>query len=287
MTLEVQSLWVGNRLSRMEHYSIKSFLKLGYKFILYTYEPVANIPKGTTVKNGNKIIPKQEIFKLKETFLPFADIFRYKMLYMNGGYWVDLDMIALKRFNFKEPYIFSSERTMLEGSLIFKDKRTQVANIGVLKAPKGSPFYKELYERCMEIENKKNNKDKLRYMRALREMIAEYKYEKYVKHPELFCQLDWWYAKDAFIPNYTNKGNFKPKYGVHKPDGLSMSQVLNKPYTLHFWRDLVTKKYKLSLDDKYADNSLWEILIKRIDSKKSKKNKNKNKNKRSSRAYKH
>jgi len=136
MTLEVQSLWVGNRLSRMEHYSIKSFLKLGYKFILYTYEPVANIPKGTTVKNGNKIIPKQEIFKLKETFLPFADIFRYKMLYMNGGYWVDLDMIALKRFNFKEPYIFSSERTMLEGSLIFKDKRTQVANIGVLKAPK-------------------------------------------------------------------------------------------------------------------------------------------------------
>ena len=44
MTLTVQSLWVGNRLSRMEHYSIKSFLKLGYKFILYTYEPVANIP---------------------------------------------------------------------------------------------------------------------------------------------------------------------------------------------------------------------------------------------------
>ena len=48
-------------------------------------------------------------------------------------------------------------------------------------------------------------------MRALREMIVKYKYEKYVKHPELFCQLDWWYANDAFIPNYTDKGNFKPK----------------------------------------------------------------------------
>ena len=43
MSLTVQSLWVGNRLSRMEYYSIKSFLKLGYTFILYTYEPVANI----------------------------------------------------------------------------------------------------------------------------------------------------------------------------------------------------------------------------------------------------
>ena len=50
------------------------------------------------------------------------------MLYMKGGYWVDLDMIAIKRFNFTEPYIFSSERTMLKGSLIFKDKRKQIAN---------------------------------------------------------------------------------------------------------------------------------------------------------------
>ena len=33
------------------------------------------------------------------------------MLYEVGGYWVDLDMIAIKMFDFKEPYIFSSERT--------------------------------------------------------------------------------------------------------------------------------------------------------------------------------
>jgi hypothetical protein len=274
MKPEVQSLWVGNRLSRMEYYSIKSFLNLGYKFVLYTYEPVANVPKGTIVKNGNTIIPKKEIFFLKKTLLPFADIFRYKMLYLNGGYWVDLDMIALKQFDFKEPYIFSSERTIQKGA--FRNRKSKfVSNIGVLKAPKGSPFYKELYERCMLIENKKTNKDKLRYMRELRDMISKYGYEKYVKDPSLFCQLDWWYAKDAFIPNYTQNGNFKPKYGVHEPAGLSMKEVLNKPYTLHFWRDLVTKKYKLSLDEKYAENSLWEILIKRIDAKKSKKTKKK------------
>ena len=277
MKPSVQSLWVGNRLSRMEHYSIKSFLKLGYNFVLYTYEPVANVPKGTTIKNGNIIIPKKEIFTLKETFLPFADIFRYKMLYLNGGYWVDLDMIALKQFDFQEPYIFSSERTIQKGA--YRNRNSKfVSNIGVLKAPQGSPFYKELYERCMEIENKKKNKDKLRYMRTLRDMISEYGYEKYVKDPSLFCQLDWWYAKDAFIPNYMPNGNFKPKYGVHEPNGLSMNQVLNKPYTLHFWRDLVTKKYKLSLDEKYSDDSLWEILIRRIDAKKSKKTKKNFKN---------
>ena len=42
----VQSLWVGDRLSRMEHYSIKSFLTLGFEYHLYTYNRVKNIPKG-------------------------------------------------------------------------------------------------------------------------------------------------------------------------------------------------------------------------------------------------
>ena len=143
----IQSLWVGNELSRMEYYSILSFLKLGYEFHLYTYEKVKNVPKGTKILNGNKIIPRKDIFKLKETYLPFADIFRYKMLYEKGGYWVDLDMIAIKKLDFNEPYVFSSERTIQEGA--FKMQVKSVPNIGILKAPKHSAFYKELYEACM------------------------------------------------------------------------------------------------------------------------------------------
>ena len=108
----VQSLWVGNRLSRMEYYSIKSFLKLGFIFHLYTYEKVKNVPKGTIIKDGNIIMRKNDIFSLKSSFLPFSDIWRYKLLYDKGGYWVDLDMIAIKLFDFKKPFLFSSERTI-------------------------------------------------------------------------------------------------------------------------------------------------------------------------------
>ena len=46
----------------------------------------------------------------------------------------------------------------------------------------------------------KTNKDKIKYMRILRDHIKEYKFDKYVKKPEYFCHLDWWYAKDAFLP---------------------------------------------------------------------------------------
>ncbi len=43
------------------------------------------------------------------------------------------------------------------------------------------------------------NKDKIKYMRVLREMIEKYGYSKYVKKTKYFCHLDWWHAKDAYI----------------------------------------------------------------------------------------
>ena len=123
----VQSLWVGDKLSRLEYYSIKSFLVLGYTFHLYVYNKVKNIPKGTIIKDANEIMPAKEIFNLKSTFLPFSDIWRYKMLYKKGGYWVDMDMICIKALDFKEEYVFSSERTIKEGA--FSSIEEYVPNI--------------------------------------------------------------------------------------------------------------------------------------------------------------
>ena len=33
------------------------------------------------------------------------------------------------------------------------------------------------------------------------------------------------------------------------------------PYTVHFWRDRITKKYNLDPDKVYDKESLWEIMI--------------------------
>ena len=254
--LVVQSLWVGDELSRIEYYSIKSFLVLGYEFHLYTYNYVKNVPKGTKIKDASKIMPKKDIFALKTTFLPFSDIWRYKLLYLKGGYWVDVDMIAIKRFDFKEPFIFSSERTIQKGA--YASQKSYVPNIGVLKAPPKSEFYKEAYEKCMAYNLKNKNDDKLKYMRMLRALIKKYNYEKYVKMPKVFCNLDWWHSKEAFMPIH----KFPSKYGVKAP---TISSMFNGPYTVHFWRDRITKKYGLSLNEKYDEKSLWEIMIKYID----------------------
>ena len=257
----VQSLWVGNPLSDIETYCIRSFQNQGHTFHLYTYGDVKNIPKGVKVLDGNLIMPEKEVFQLKSTFLPFSDIFRYKMLYEKGGYWVDMDMICIKKLDFTEPYVFSSERTIQKGA--YKMSIPYVPNIGILKAPEKSEFYKTLYEKCLAHQHKKTNKDKIKYMRILRDHIKEYKFDKYVKKPEYFCHLDWWYAKDAFLP----LPSFREKYGVKGKTIMSMFRGKNV-YTVHFWRDLVTKKYKLDKNEKYDPQCLWELMKKFVDTKK-------------------
>ena len=110
----------------------------------------------------------------------------------------------------------------------------------------------------MEYNIKFKNEDKLKYMKMLRNLIKKYQYEKYVKMPKVFCNLDWWHSKEAFMP----LDKFPSKYGVKAP---TIGSMFNGPYTVHFWRDRITKKYGLSLNKKYHERSLWELMIKYID----------------------
>ena len=117
----VQSLWIGPCLSLMERSCIKSFLDKGHEFHLYVYGETKNIPEGCKILDGNEILPESEIFYYKKnstncgksegSVSAFSNLFRYKLLFEKGGYWVDMDMVCLKYFDFKDEYIFSSEET--------------------------------------------------------------------------------------------------------------------------------------------------------------------------------
>jgi hypothetical protein len=248
----VQSLWIG-KLTNLEKMCIKSFLLFGNEFHLYTYDPIEEIPEGTIVKDANEIMPREQVFTLKEQYLPFSDIWRYNLLAKKGGVWVDLDMVCMTNLEplQEREYIFSSERTIQKGSLQFKDGRTQVPNIGFLKAPANSAFYIELCAKCNSIQQKGLNTDKIRYMRVLREMIEKYNYQHYVMPPQNFCNVDWWYAKDLF---FKDNNHFKEKYGV------PWLNDFNECYTLHLWRNLATHKYGLDLNSNYPTHSLYYQL---------------------------
>ena len=150
------------------------------------------------------LLKKQKTYYLKCSFLFEIFVFTLLMLgdinyFMTKGLgW--LDMIAIKRFDFKEPYFLQKELFSKKPCI----KLPYVPNGGVLKAPKGSEFYKEAFDKCMAFNTDNNNDDKLKYMKMLRALIKKYiKNNKlkssYIK-PLIFLWFRWWHSKEAFYP---------------------------------------------------------------------------------------
>jgi hypothetical protein len=97
-------LWIGTKLTMMEKLSIRSFIANGHEFHLYCYQPIEGVPEGTVIKDGREIVPESDICKFR-ALANFSDWFRYNLIFQKGGWWVDLDTICLKPFDFIEEYV--------------------------------------------------------------------------------------------------------------------------------------------------------------------------------------
>lgn len=101
----IQSFWSGP-ITTMERLCIKSYLDNGHEFHLYTYESLEGLPSGVIVKSADEIVPR----KRKEDFSnpqQFADYFRYSLLYEKGGWWMDMDTVCLRHYDFTAEYVFA------------------------------------------------------------------------------------------------------------------------------------------------------------------------------------
>ena len=133
-------------LPEMQLMCLKSFLAFGHRVVLYTYGNFTNIPEGIEVREGKRIFPFNPRGKEPRFF---SDLFRYHMLYNLGGWWIDMDVVCMKPFVFKEPHVFS----------LFDDSRTRYRfmNNDVIRAPKGSWIMKEFIELTKELIDKRPN----------------------------------------------------------------------------------------------------------------------------------
>ena len=182
MNNAIQGLWIGSELSVMEQLSIASFLHNGHTYHLYVYGEVKNIPAGTVIKDANEILPRASIFQYtgSGSYAGFANFFRYKLLLERGGWWADTDIVCLKPFDFREDYVFASE----------KFKKDVLITCGVLKAPAGS----EVMEFAWRVCQTKNPIDLIwgeTGSKLMAEAIKKYSLQKYQKSHLVFCPLDY------------------------------------------------------------------------------------------------
>lgn len=172
----VHGLWIGEQLSALEMLTIHSFTENGHEFFLWTYGPLKNtLPEGAVLMDANLIIPKEKIFRYKNknkfghgkgSVSGFSDIFRYKLLYEKGGWWVDMDVTCLKPLNLNAPYFFRQHHDL-----------KLVGN--VMKVPPHSNLMKKCYEESVTTIDE-NNTDWHKPIEILNKYVVEEDLQSYI-----------------------------------------------------------------------------------------------------------
>lgn len=214
----VQSLCIKESLNLNEILSITSFINNGHEFHLYVYDDITNIPKGCILKDANEIIQVDSFTN--------ENIFKYKLLYEKGNYWVDLDFICLQFLYFSEKYFFTYDTTF------------RLPHSGIIKCNRGSEIAKYCYNMCNNNPYTKLNNQ------ILEEGIKKYNLGGYVKPWYYFCPINYDNLSKLLTPS--NIHIDKSWYCIHLHEKFFTENNLdtNKIYYGSLYCQLINKNCK-------------------------------------------
>lgn len=240
----IQGLWIGSELSKMEQLSIQSFLSNGHVYHLYHYQPIANVPKGAILKDANEIIPESEIYRYKNgSVSAFSNLFRFTMLYKLGGYWADTDLVCIKPFFQKKPYLIVTEPN--------QNFTQNVITSCLIKMPKDS----EAAKRGIEIQLQNKAKILSGEMEwgsgpsCVRQLVKEFTLEEYVLPWQTVSTTNWNYWYSLIKPEH-----FYPKQVITKREDMPRGMI-----AVHLWHEM-WRKQNLDKNQRFHIMSLFEQL---------------------------
>jgi hypothetical protein len=232
---QVNGLWIKGALSPLEILTIQSFISNDYEFILWTYDEfiVYSQIENLIIRDAREIIPESQVFSYKlsnqfghgkGSYAGFSDVFRYQLLYLNGGWWVDMDVTCIKRFEFESSYVFR------------KSKLTNDFVVGnIMCVPKGSNLMKKCFEEAIVSVNAENQ-DWMLPINILNKNIQEENLTSYIYSlsnedswpvvSQLLTNLE--YPKNWFAIHWMNE-EFR-RIGIPK-DIYLMESLLGKLYS--------------------------------------------------------
>jgi len=151
----LNALWVGPDLDVLASACLASFVEMGHPVTLYAYNALRGVPPGVTVVDATQILPRDSVVIQKKTgsVALFSDRFRYEVLSLDRGGWIDCDLLCLRPIE-PWPHIFGWE----EPGLI---------NGAILNLPAASGILADLqkiFETYRWIPPWQNRRDRLRHM---------------------------------------------------------------------------------------------------------------------------
>lgn len=224
----VQSLWIGDRLSALERLAIGSFLANGHRFLLYTYGSLEGVPPCARLCDAVTVLPQTRVFRYEHgagcgSYAAFANLFRYKLLFERGGWWVDTDVVCLRTFAFERPHVFGWEDT-------------QTVCNAIIRAPRGSVLMRDAYEIASQFDGK---------------------VEWGTTGPQLLTRL---IRSRNQLGSVEPPGTFYPVH-FSRVSALVTASGHIPPYShaIHFWNEMWRRR-GLEKDGKYDETSVFERL---------------------------
>ena len=225
------SLWIGNPLSKVEQTALASFIYYGHSLTLFVYDMGIIVPNGVIKKDANSIIPESEIFKVQNSYGPFADMFRYTMIHKTGLTWTDTDSICLRSdWNFGD-YLFGFE------------ENDRLAN-GILRMPQESELIKFLIKNSVKYDKTKIVWSEIGPL-LVTKGAKKFDVLKYAQPPEVFYPIHFWQWKKIWDKKYLQEvldkckdahtlqiwNQFLNREGINKnrlPKGSAIEHLYNK-----------------------------------------------------------
>ena len=233
----INSFWDGERLSTLERVCISSFLHHGYAYELYVYDEPAGVPHGVVLRDAETILPRSRMFRYAAgnfnvgSIAGFADVFRYALIYKNGGWWADTDHCCVNKFEICEPEAFFQEATQ-------RGEFRVIA--GFFKAPAGS----DVLRYCIDVIG---TKDLAKVIHGkigpelITAAIRACGKQQLVRPAEAFFPIPWW-QYDRLL--------YDEQVSV---DACS---------TVHFWNAMITSA-KIDKEGVFPPGTVFETMKRR------------------------
>ncbi len=254
----VKTLWVGGKLSPMEHLALASFVACGHRMELFTYEDVQNVPSGVVIRDGNDILNESLIFRYTKgnSVACFTDWFRYEMLYKEGGIWVDTDVICIKPIDFSFELFFGKEDwNVYNGAILGAIPEQKI--IRFLGDQAASPNDFLPYDTFRD----KRRKLKRKYLQGNKQGNIKWGetgpdgLTKAVKYMGL--------ENHALPHTYFYPIHSKCWYSIFDETFSSFETHFPDTYAIHLWNEMMKRKPGFDKNGSFPENSLIEQLKRR------------------------
>lgn len=134
------AFWYGPSLPPMHWACLDSFIRQGHTLRVFGYQAL-DLPDGVVLEDANQVVPESQLFEFEDSFSAFSNIFRYKLLLEQGGWWVDTDV-----------YCHSSSIPDCDYAWAWQDEDS--INGAILKFPAGDPTLAGLLKAAEAIGNR-------------------------------------------------------------------------------------------------------------------------------------